>query len=107
MAKGKKKKAASRKAKAGYALPKPGPVSLAAFLKGQRKINGSFYEILDKLMDTLGAISEALGGASESAAKGKRSKAGPLTRTRKLVEGVPVIDPPGCVPPPPPPGGGG
>ena len=107
MANGKKAEATSRKTEAGYALPKPGPVSLEAFLEGQRQINGSFYEILDKIMDALGTISTALSVTSGSADEGKRADAdGPLARTKKLVDDVPGIDPPGCVPPPPPGGGG-
>src|SRR5258706_13913105 len=107
MANGKKAEATSRIAEAGYKLPKPGPVSLEAFLEGQRQINGSFYEILDKIMDALGTISVALSTASGSADEGKRAQAdGPLARTKKLVEGIPVTAPPGCVPPPPPGGGG-
>jgi len=108
MANGKKAEATSRKTEAGYALPKPGPVSLEAFLEGQRQINGSFYEILDKIMDALGTISVALSAASGSADEGKRANAdGPLARTKKLVDNVPGIDPPGCVPPTQPPGGSG
>lgn len=108
MATRKKKKAVSGRVKAaGYKLPKKGHVTLEAFLEGQRQINGSFYEILDKIMDTLGTISDALGGAGESTVKGKRGKAaGPLARTKQLVENVPGFDPPGCLPPPPPGGGG-
>jgi hypothetical protein len=107
MANGKRTEATSRKTEAGYKLPKPGPVSLEAFLEGQRQINGSFYEILDNIMDALGTISVALSAASGSADAEKRSNAdGPLARTKKLVKDVPGIDPPGCVPPPPPGGNG-
>jgi hypothetical protein len=96
----KKTKAASRKPKAAYKRPKRGRVSLEDFLDGQRKINGSFYEALDKILEALGAASDALAGAGESMAKGTRSEpAGPLAATRKLVEDVPGIDPPGCLPP--------
>ena len=103
-----KRKAASGKTTASYKLPRKGHVSLEAFLEGQRQINGSFYEILDKIMDALGTISVALSTASGSADEGKRANAdGPLARTKKLVDDVPGIDPPGCVPPPPPPGGSG
>ena len=96
MATRKKKKKATGKMKAGYPRPRPGPVTLEAFLHGQRQINGSFYEILDKVFDALDAVSKAL-----SVAPG-----GPLAAAKKLVENVPGIDPPGCEPPPPPPPGG-
>ena len=79
-----------------YKLPEPGPVTLEQFLKGQREINGSFYEALDEILEVISAMrTTELGGKD------------PLARAKELVEGVPVIDPPGCVPPPPPPGGGG
>lgn len=75
-----------------------GKCSFEEFLKGQRQINGSFYEALDEIMDALGKISDALGGSSDGA-KGKRAGEGPLAATKRLVEGIPVIDPPGCTRP--------
>jgi hypothetical protein len=55
------------------------PATFETFLQGQRKINGSFYEAMDYILDALG-------------------KAKGLEEARRIVDAVPGIDPPGCDP---------
>jgi hypothetical protein len=92
----KRKAGSSSKPKQSYPLPKPGPVTLKQFLDGQRKINGSFYEVLDEVMKVLKANNLTANNLKAS----KSSKAAnSLNQVSKLVDAVPHVDPPGCVSP--------
>jgi hypothetical protein len=86
----KRKSGSPNKPKQSYPLPKPGPVTLKQFLDGQRKINGSFYEVLDEVMKVLKANNQS-------------QEPNNLDKVSNLVDAVPHVDPPGCISP----GGGG